>query len=116
MRVYRKILAAAVDTDNLGCHTTKDWKVMQRHDIASNSYKYAKLENECEFIVWISVKAENINADATAESNKNFAHEKEVVLLPNQAVKVEIYSKGKLTYKGLANTGARFDKWVAAYL
>ena len=116
MRVYRKILAAAVDTDNLGCHTTKDWKVMQRYDVATNSYKYVRAEGEREFIVWISVKAESINADATTESNKNFAHEKEVVLLPNQAVKVEIYCKGELIYKGPANTGSRFDKWVAAYL
>ena len=116
MRVYRKVLAAAVDTNNLGCHTTKDWKVIQRYEVASNSYNYTHEEGEQEFIVWISIKADDVNTDATAESNKNFAHEKEVVLLPNRTVKVEIYSKGQLVYKGNANTGSRYDKWVSAYL
>ena len=115
MRVYRKILAASVDTNNLGCHTAKDWKTMQRYDVAGNSYKYHKAENERTFLVWISVSAENINVEATAESNKQYPAEKEVVLLPNQTVKILIYCAGELIYKGTANTGTRADAWVNEY-
>ena len=116
MKVYRAILTTNVDVNNIGCHTSKCYKSAISTAEGSNSYKYKKQDDEKLFLIWISVKDFQINDHATCESNTNYSHEKEVVLMPNEVVNIQIWCDGELVYKGKGNTGNRYDKWVESFL
>ncbi len=119
--VMRKIWVDEVedlDLQNLGCHWTTNFNYT--HMGGGSNGLTEKKALLCRVTAQVSQK--EINAVATAMSNENHPHEKEVVLNTGSKIKIEydfvIYETGKILggfgtkYAAEANTGTRVDTWV----
>lgn len=116
MKVFRKIWIdkkSDLDVDNLGCHFTKDPHYTHLGGRSNGCTERKKILAT----ITGNVKKYQVNQSATTESNLYHPKEKEVVLKPNQIIRVEVKfgKSGKASLKK-ANTGTRFDKWVENHL
>jgi len=115
--MVRKIFVSdlsQIDFDNFGVHFSLD-----------NNYKHSGggsngLTPECRYRVSAWVRRAKINEVATAVSNENHPHEKEVVLQFGQNLTAEIGIWDMLENKSVRFekrkicTGTRADKWVTS--
>lgn len=108
IKIFRFIYANSeqeIDTKNIGCHWTfwEDFKISD-HSLSKKQGKFIfRLESWVEEI--------KINWDATFQSNRDYSHEYECVLMENQDVTITIDDND---CKISGSTGNRIDGWVSS--
>lgn len=121
--MIRKIFVndpAEVDFQNFGVHFSADNGYRHSGGGSNGTTPNARYE------VKAFVETAEANEEATAVSNENHPHEKEVVLQANQEVKAKVfiidretgYYIGEGRHNGqemTINTGTRCDKWAEKY-
>jgi hypothetical protein len=108
MKIYRTIFAENIDTENFGCH----WTFNKELDVTSIGRQAFDIDysNAIQFEAEISIQ--DINIEATMQSNRDYSHEWECVVCANTELIVKALD-GEIEGQTLTiNTGTRYDKWV----
>ncbi len=121
MTIYRTIYTSTpnLDFSNTGLHWTRNENYQHNGGSAAGITQKQRYQ----WTLIAEVSAENINAEATAESNKQHPREQEVVLNANQILSCEIWCFDTEEEEDMVegedftiNTGTRCDPWVLEYM